>query len=756
MPQAPVGAPAVDGFSPAHAFAGSRIAVRGRALGRRADSVEVQFGSGGRVRPASLDVDGSRLEVVVPEDARSGPLVVSTEAGRAASAAEFVFDGAGRLRRGRVAARARLSPPAAAAFPLEPSGDLLVLVRGSALVLSDRTGATRLLPVEAPQAAVPAAGGTRAVVLATESEPAGCVGSACTRSASTLRLLDAARLAAGDPASPLGRVTVSEDRPGTETAGAALAANPDGSRALLVAPGRAWVADLEQGRLLARHDNEASDSWIGAAFAGGGTFLLAEADAIRPVDDTGGAPGEAFPLPGLAQAGDAVSALAARPDGQVAAGTLQGRIVLLDAASWPPTVRRVLEPGEGGPSPRPMVSSLAFSDDGRRLAAVQPFMQRVSTFDAAADGRPLGAATLERPGEVVSGREVFFAAALGSVALLSQESGVWAGAVSLRAEIRSPRLRRAACGANAPERPVIEVARRTFHDIVRLDPDTLELLACRAPLLPRDAPPVDELAALPQAGMLYLRAGSQVRRVGPGDERPAADYYALAASSLQAGRHLAVSPDGGAVLLETGPADGTGVDRVAVLDPAAVWFPGMDAPVFRIDGESLVAALDDGAGHLVLAGSQTIRVLESKAARHGEEKRLYDDLRPGSILAAGLSVGRVFVVSVRSGDRHLDVLDPAAGKLAEGGVLPQLPLYATDLLPSPGGRRLWWLDWGPAGRDLVSLAVDPETGGVGEPDPRIDLPLDPEPFAFYGLYAYPDGEHLVVSDAVRDQILLLE
>jgi hypothetical protein len=199
-------------------------------------------------------------------------------------------------------------------------------------------------------------------------------------------------------------------------------------------------------------------------------------------------------------------------------------------------------------------------------------------------------------------------------------------------------------------------------------------------------------------------------------------------------------------------------DRVLLLDPSKPWSPGMSAPSFAIPGDHLVAILDDGAGHLVLAGHGRVRVLDSAQARAGREATTMPDLVPDApVAAASLAAGRLFLSlnDATRGPVKLLVIDLAQGKALTEQTLGYLS-FADTVLAAPGGRFLWWLERGTQGRRLESAALDPATGAPGLTGIPVELPVDASPLVTYPLYAYPTGANVVVTDEQSDQLLLLE
>ncbi|MDF1565770.1 MAG: hypothetical protein P1V51_22235 [Deltaproteobacteria bacterium] len=94
----------LEGFSPTTGFAGTRVRIRGAGF---AAENEVVFASGQRV-PAHLSPEGGALEVVVPDDAGRGPLVIHAGPRSAATAEPFEYLGRGRPASGTRVATVRI------------------------------------------------------------------------------------------------------------------------------------------------------------------------------------------------------------------------------------------------------------------------------------------------------------------------------------------------------------------------------------------------------------------------------------------------------------------------------------------------------------------------------------------------------------------------------------------------------------------------------------------------------------------------
>ena len=764
VPQPQTIPPAVTSFAPGHAFAGALVRIQGRALAVSANDAEVHFGTSGAAHVTFVSGDGTEVDAVVPDEATTGPVVVASAAGRAVSAAPFKFDGAGHLRRGgRVVAVADLTPQALSVELLPGSGRLAALLLDPQLVVERLPSGRTVLDdygVYDPLS-LGRAGDT---LLFGDGCPQPCT-------ATGGELLSGELYALGDGLESKLDLPVLMSSSGALGEPIGVAGDPS-ARYVVVAGGDGeggWLVDRALSPPnVAQLTGAGIGAWEHVAWAAGDFFLaegpygVAVVDGARPDSALSGTFGPAL--------GDArLSALAADGHGLAALGTNDGQVLFVDFTVASPAVSdRFTLPTYSPISAS--ITSLAFSEDGTRLAVSQGAAGRVTTLDARPLRRaPLATVALEGPRGVSAGpRGTFYVAVRGGAVALSSETGQVVSTVPLRADLRSPRRRVAACGDDVvvyPLHPELDVAAVTFATIYRRDEHTLAPLPdqCQELLVPDQAPPpIGGLAAAPGLGELFVRHVDEVRRAAPREQREDQDQrWSLPPQgdrASDADLALSASPDGAAALLVyDGTRDYSHGDLVAVLDSTKDWSKKSFQPRSFGLGGRLVSVAADDAGHLALLGDTALRVLDLAAALRGEETKVFADVpfdtATFSEVGTGVAQERLFVLrNNEDGTGELTVFSLADGAHGEPARLPLDPDDAlTSFTVSPGGRRLWWLSGTGETRRLETVDVEPETGRVLDVEPAVPMAAGARE-----LVASPDGEHLTVIDGDLDRVLLLE
>jgi len=724
--------PEVDSFAPGHGLAGTRVRMHGRALGRHTGEVEVRFGLSSAVRPLSVSEAGDEIHALVPEDATTGTVSVTvtragTQAFRAASDRDFVFDGAGHPRFGRVAT---------GAADLRPRLDVAFRQHGTTFAL-DRSFYGGLSvggePVDPAAVAAVPAGPDQVAIL--DADQAGCGGT--LRMVATQDWVEAVSSTRLEPAAPPCGAPV------------AVAVGGEARRVVVVSRHAAWVVDLDADPPRAeRVDSDTDAAWSRVAWAGGERYLIGQGGFLRPlVRDEEGSPWRLQPaidahvnlllVPGTA---GSAAGIAAAPGRLAAVAGLFDTLWLFDLSVWPPEPLQQL-PGFGLVSMT--VPSLAFSDDAERLQVSSRDGNRVVTYDLTAPGRPpLYSEELEEPGAVVPGTGgVAYVAMRGGVWALSQRSGAVLGRFDIRADLTEPRLRRLGAGSE------VVIGSRRFGRLVRLDPSTLEVRALSVPL---DAPPIDSIESSTASEEVFvLHFGddaSELRRAnGENLAESVYDRFVMPADKGWVGAFWLGDGGGPAMLAYT---DADYARRLLLLDPTREWSPGMDAVPLPTSLENVSAALA-ADGRLVLVGD-AVRVVDLAAAMRGEEAPVGEDRQVESLWAPRVAAGRLFLVT----PEDVRVMELATGALL--GIEALAPALAEGVSVTsafwvaPNGRELWNLSdplYGNA--RFVAQAIDPDGGAPGPLKAPVVLPGGADE-----LLALPGGEHVVVRDG--DRLVLLE
>lgn len=725
--------PAIASFDPAHAHTGARITVTGANLGTRLEDVEVRFGRSAAVRPLAVAADGISLEARVPEDATKGAISVTTAAGRGTSTAEFIFDGAGYLRRGQVVAEVDLSPQVEAAF-LDYSGQVVMQedqTFGRTLSVDRNGDAVDLgLPIVAM---TPGPDGAVAVLdLFCDPEAEECTDDF----RGNFRLFSAS--SQGEP------IALNASGCGPNACYAKfVAVNGDATFAVVSGRETIWVVDVDAETAT----RIATDRPLyQVAWAGENRFLFvdsAPAGGLRALtrDDNTGAWTLAAGFEVFTER--SATAIAATPSGFAALGSDDGNVALLATAAAPFTIAQRIDTGSSS-----WITSVALSPDGERLVVTQSDANRAVIYNIEPDPPvALAAHTLNAPAQAHGSSAGFHVAHRGGATVLGKATGAVVGRVPLLADLRSPRLRTASEGASAVQ--VLEVASRTFGVALRLDPRNLGQR--RDGILWLDAAnELEEFAALPGGPDLYARRGYSTRRL---EEGSLGDDAFLLGDSYNYLPPMQLSPDGQALAIAWVP---NGVTRFVVLDTAATWADG--ATALEVDGE--FTGMGFAGDRFILATRDAVHVLDRAAAMRGEEVDAVPPIQPdGVVLAAGVGAELVLGLYAPALDdfsaHFLFVASPVDGSILGTAEVPSLD-YDTNydarftFRVAPGGRRLWWLSGEDEARKLVSVVVDPERGAFEDLELPVALPAGASEF-----YVYPDGERIVVVDNARDRLLLL-
>ena len=89
----PVFPPKITNFDPKQGFVGTNVRIEGENFGATPGENEVRFGGGAQAVVLAVDPSRTRLWVVVPPNAKTGKITVTTSGGTAESAEEFVVIG---------------------------------------------------------------------------------------------------------------------------------------------------------------------------------------------------------------------------------------------------------------------------------------------------------------------------------------------------------------------------------------------------------------------------------------------------------------------------------------------------------------------------------------------------------------------------------------------------------------------------------------------------------------------------------------
>jgi len=751
LPQAPRSdQPIVTSFEPAAAFAGAPLVVRGRALGTDARETEVRVGGSSPVHPTRLAPDGTSLELVVPDDATGGPVVVSTGSGRATASTDFVFSGLGRLRNRRLVDVWDLRPLVDAAFPIGRDVVALWMQEYGRAAVRDAMYRTVLLPPVHVVAAAGSRTADRVALLALEPVEPPCDWHAdpeCDFWAASVLVYDDAALRSALDELPAVPEVVRFRAPNYLQDAALLALAPDGATALVAAGPRAWLLDVPGGTV--RDAGQTGAWWSAVAAAGPGRFVLAEGTGIRLLDAASALPGESMDV--LPPEAGGISALASDDTGRIAAGGVVGHLAVVDdTGSATPRVQ-VFGPDVSDFATR-NVAAVAFSDDGERLAALLDRGAALVTYDLThSPPRVLGAVPLEDPRAVAADRFGHFVAAVrGGVSRVATQSGMLVDRRPLDTRLHSPHLRTVVCAGEA--RQVLEVAVGIANAVVRLSPSRLDTIEGCPPIELVPTSSVVALAAAPRRDVLYaLLEDGQLWRFGGEGGAPTGPWRERDPLPSVVARSLLLSPDGNTLAVKyPSPETGGGSGRTLAFPGLNdVWYPGVETPTVPVPSAAFRVHLSNR--RLVETGLDSVRILDLAQARRGVEQ-VVAEVPLDSDGLVGAEVSQDWLVAVRhvQGDYRARLVD-----LEDGTAHDTVPFPGGDsmIFPglTPGGRHLWWLGSFGNGYREEDIPIRPETGELGVPGNPMPV-LDDADEAYW----YPDGEHLVVVEWTGGRIALYE
>ena len=753
----------IDGFMPAHAYAGAQLVVTGKRLGQSVSEVLVRVGGSRPVAPVSTSADGTSVTIEVPDDATSGPVSVTAPLGQAITAASFAFDGAGRLAFGRVAKAHDLSLSVIQAAPLQGADFAFLDFQYGRAALSVG-GVVAPLPVAFPIGLSVDSTGQQLVVLDHDVTPDPAPGR-CTDPVGHVTLFVSG--------TPTRFCLPNAGAPAVSTALSALAIDNPPTHAVAFINDRAWLVDLTGPGAQPIAVDGAPIQPV-AAWMGGSKFLTIDAQGLRQIDWT-----QTPALqPALAIDAGFPSALAAQTKPHSPGGK---QLVVVGDVTGPLYLYDLLNPGsavvlQSYATANGFPSAAAFSPDGTRLGVANYTDGRFVTYDLTTEPpQVVQLASLNAPQEIVAALGLFYVGVRSGVAQVAQRSGSLVQTVPLIADLRTPRVHKAPAGLLGAHGPyVIELASHLFGSNTIIDETSgFSLQGAYRPAL-ADVP-LDGLEAVAATTAILARHGNTVHRVllDPADHETEdkADLLTLEPGTDRPPR-LRLSSDGSVLLLaQQDSSHSVTPDRVLLLDPAKP---------FPAAGSSVPFLQDNLLGEALLDSGRVVLVTED--AEHGDVGglALYDaaDLLAGkktlvkSVALAqatyrvGTAAGRIFAVvkTPLRGVPHLAIVTLATGALTLGDPLPGWDLdqpdwqwddnrqrYLDDFVVAPSGTRLYQLAGRGAERRLNILRVQPDTGAARGEDPPVPLP----PGASDLLLA-PDGLHLYVVDTEGDLLLQLE
>ena len=746
----------IDSFSPAHAFAGSRVTVSGKHLGQSTAEALVRVGSSKPFAPVSVDPQGASLVFEVPDDAAAGPLVVTAPLGQAQSAANFTFDGVGRLKVGRVSATRDLSVRIGAALPLAGADFAFLETRYGRVVSYTRATATAKQTIQkSPLAITSDVLGTLLFVLDHDRTDAACPGGAGHLTRIPQHGVNKSFCL------PAGTGTFSASDFG------ALAIDQPPTHALAVIGSSAWLVDL--GASTAGPAPLALDTPIAplAAWMGGTLFVTADAGGLRQVDWS-----QAAPLQDAAaiDAGFPAS-LAVKPAfKELLVGDVTGSLFRYDVTAWPPTLKDQplsFASANGWPT------SMTYTPDGTRLAVGNDVDDKLIIYDTSgALVAALQEIPLPKPEGIVAAGGLFFVGVTAGVALVSQESGALLETVPLTGLLSAPRLRQAPAGISGNHSPYfVELGSKLFSSTQFVPSNMTDVVALFQPQL--DTPALFEVSASAAGTAVYTRHVNEVRSVatdssGHETEDPTNRVtFAIGTGSAVSPRML-LADDSSALLYVYAHGNGRTLapDRVVLLDTSK---PLTQASPGTIDDANLRRAF--------LAGGRVALFDQAFTTINPASVQLYDQaaLRSGQVVPkgsvaldttpdrVGVALGKLFTVIRHPAGYRLHVIDPAGPTIVDGDRITGweaaavqafdqgLNRYVDDFAVSQSGTRLYRLAGAGEQRHLQVLVIQPDTAAVRGEEPPIPLPAGAA-----DVLLHPDGEHLFVLDAQADQLLLLE
>ncbi|MBS2023933.1 MAG: IPT/TIG domain-containing protein, partial [Deltaproteobacteria bacterium] len=140
VPDGSASPPGLSSVTPAKAFSGTLVTLRGHDLGSNPSLVNIRFGTSADVHPLKITADQTAAQVVVPDDAASGEVQLATALGQSTLTNAFVWPGPGRLLHRELALTSNLQQ-SVQPFPLPGRGQVaLYSAWWSALHVLDADG----------------------------------------------------------------------------------------------------------------------------------------------------------------------------------------------------------------------------------------------------------------------------------------------------------------------------------------------------------------------------------------------------------------------------------------------------------------------------------------------------------------------------------------------------------------------------------------------------------------------------------------
>ena len=722
-------------MQPARGYAGTQLHLTGTHL-RGAGAIEVRIGDSKPFSPApaaaGATADDRSIDLVVPDDATTGPIVVTNSAGRTSSAQPFTFLGVGHPRLNAVTRTADLRPRVDIAFITstfvamhDADHDFAGLVDPQRPESPDP-----FAPTGEPEAIAPA-GMTDAVAMVDELP-----GTACPGAFGKVTLL---RTPAPVPPACLPAPAGAKFEPHTAVR---VETEPSAKHVLVVSDAFGWLVDFTPTPASVQVFPVKAAEPPRLAFAGLNNtwFLLADDDGLHKVDWTLTPPlGAAVPI------AQGTSCLAVSSDdfGSTGAFCSASNVDLLDLSTWPPSSTGTLT-GYGD-----FTQSAAFAGTSR-LIVVTP--SRAVTWDLRSS-IPIASVPL------LSGRRarfgpggLFVIGTRGGATLVSAESGLSIAEVPLRVGASQPQFHLGFGGKR-----VIDVLLRNIGAVQRVGAD--DLLPAPVPI--DIQPDAVAIAAAPGSPTLYvLHSDGELGQVTGVDEHLPLRKVVTPVGTAP---RLSITPDGAALLVENN-ASAKGNDwHVVVVD--ALHFETAPLRDYSI-GSSVAApglALAD-ASWLALLGATSTRIFHLADALAGSSTPALTVPRGLVPENAALASGSLFSLETAPGLNFpapqlvqipLDgSAPPSAPQLIQAWAEVTAPGISTPLVlaVAVSGRRLWTLDClGGRSCQVSTLEYDPQSQRLGAEEPRIIVP----PGATE-LVPYPDQPRLLMVDGDADQLLVIE
>lgn len=724
--------PTVDHVAPLSGIAGSRVTVHGSGFGATA---KVRFAERGETRPLSVAADGSSLEVRVPEEARTGTVSVLVDGFEAVGSETFTFAGLDRLRHLRIQHAADLRPVVSRVLALG-NGQATVSVAAAPYASVATEGALGPLPGSEVTAIAAADDADTLFLVDLDVVIGGCTGAGTVW-----------EVRSPTAASPTVRKACLESGP-AQSKPAAIAVDPAGGLALVVADDRVWFIDWTKRPqpAVVAFDNDGADLWSVAVWATGDRFLVGGGgDRLWPVSPSGA--GEPWVVDAGTRSGVVVTALGAG-GGLVALGTDAGEVVTFRADRWPPQSPSLVTTLSGDP-----VTGLGLAPSGSRLLVSQQGFDgngRVATFDPReTPPLPLAVVRLDAPGEVTFSKDgAALVGVRGGYGVLSTPSGALSETRSLSSRLRSFARRRVP-SFFGPPRDTIELAARAYNRTLALDPKSLEVQWDLAIRPDPAAGPLETIAAAPGGTRFFLDHQTSLRRTAADGTLREDPAELKLPAGLRLHELLVVAPDGQTVagLMR----DAGGQDAGVLLVDARTAWTGETPRTLTVPGEPVQQLLFDGAGRLVLGTARTVRLLEVATALAGDLTPVWPPVVFADVDWVRAAGGQLLV----SDHGTLWRIDAANGRATAVGPLPDsIPLFAQGVASvqlSPGGHSLYWIRGGGDAAVLHTLRLDPDTFEPLGEEAVVEFPAGST-----SLDLDPDGEHAVVMDGFAGRIYLVE